>query len=794
MVMRRATADVPWSTADFARRIDAADRLLVSAVEAVESFYVGGEVSAPSRFLRDTLDEPEVVSFSTGGGAVAADLWEVGKQVPYLSAVLGKDLFLQLEEDRDEASTWLASAEQRMAFSGTFGKLNPYTTAVACDQILRMNPEAARAMAYGAAVLDAYRRGWPVLEGVDHQHPYIASRVFRTGEALARTDLPAKIAAADADAVVEDANIAEADAVREAIHSLQEASFDLAEARERYLKSAESYLWQQHGFATSSSSPPPNVLSYDPVGTCFALDILLGASAASGSEADSVRELAEYEDAIRLSVRHVLLGMSPTGSLAYGLPFAYDAKGMGAFATSISGLNALASVLSSLLTQSRRSSYRNARFIEGLLVENSEPVDKLFALPDTIEGSKRRISHLGRYFAGWATDRAASFTRIESWVSMDVLRFAIYLRLLVQEAAQFQVVQKYGAKLVSSAPRWPYDPSSTTYEPLHGVQFLQDPDQLSDTQEPTQSWRRRSPIPFLHETLRHLMPFGAEAWETERASFLLFGPPGTSKSTVAKSLAQRLNWHFLELTPSNFVEEGLEMIESRSSEIFGELSFLRETVVLFDELDSLLTDRERLDPSSILNFTVPAMLPKLQRLTEIAKRQRLVLIFATNFFDRLDPAMARRGRIDERLLVLPPAASARRTMLAEKLTGNALEEGVESTRLAGYEDLKRYRDDLELSHQSRRNVAGITPALYFSRIPREDRRARDIRSTERLAIEVAEVAGRLLDEPRHLDADARRGEVAERLAGLGERLSDADQIEWRDLCGEVKEALSIAVV
>ncbi len=93
-------------------------------------------------------------------------------------------------------------------------------------------------------------------------------------------------------------------------------------------------------------------------------------------------------------------------------------------------------------------------------------------------------------------------------------------------------------------------------------------------------------------------------WKQDVSSVLLFGPPGTAKTTTVKSLAQKLGWHFLELTPSNFIIDGLELIEQRAKDIFDDLSSLRETVILFDELDSIFIDRELLEHGSIVNFLV----------------------------------------------------------------------------------------------------------------------------------------------------------------------------------------------
>lgn len=794
--MSRSEVDERLGVQALSRNLEAADRLVRSAAEAVTSFVKEGG----GYFLRDTTEDALKYPFSTGGAAVVADLWDVGSQFPYLSSVIGRQLFKNLEDKRDQASALHASDTFKLDDDSapTFGPFNPFTSAILAYLLARSNPKCNRAAPFALLALHAFGHDWPVLDNVDHPHPYVAARVFRAARHLdlgkLRSSLPPGSATlgswlTNIKCPASPATLAKFEQAFEAVRS---AKFKLEQGRSNYSFQAKAYLWQQHGYSVPGSSSAPNSLSYDPVGACFALEILIETQTGIELATDAVRQLAEFEDLIQLSVRHVLTGMSPTGSLAYGLPFSYNPKGMGAFATSISGLASLAQSLYRILELSRKSSYGNATFIDELLRSNAALFAGLFALPSTLEGYRRSLSKdvlaIGQPVLGWSTDRAASSTRVESWVSMDVLRFAMFARLLIQEVAEFQILQRYSATRVRGEPGWPYA-AGAPVSVLPDVGVMQDPDELATGAPGGAPADELAPVRCLHRALDKRMQSDDAGWENQKSAFLLFGPPGTAKTTIAKALAQRLGWHYLELSPSNFVDQGLEMIERRSREVFDELGLLREAVVLFDELDSLLIDREQLDPSSILNFTVPAMLPKLQRLSKIAKKQRLVLVFATNFYDRLDPAMVRRGRVDERLLVLPHNSLARRRMLSEKLTDPHLSEGIKRTPLAVWEDLKRYRDAVEAGAPPSEPFAGITPALYSSRIVRSAAPS-STRSTERLAIEVAEVVGRLLDEPRSLSADASHGSIVSQLRALSPKLQNEQHSEWGELCVSLIHALT----
>jgi hypothetical protein len=135
-------------------------------------------------------------------------------------------------------------------------------------------------------------------------------------------------------------------------------------------------------------------------------------------------------------------------------------------------------------------------------------------------------------------------------------------------------------------------------------------------------------------------------------SALLFGPPGTSKTEVAKALAKELQWPLVEIDPSHFLQDGFQNIYVRAERIFEDVMDLCGVVVLFDEMDALVQKRDPKHEIGIESkFLTTYMLPKLAKLHD---RGQLVFLMATNFQASFDDAIKRAGRFDFLLCMGPP--------------------------------------------------------------------------------------------------------------------------------------------
>jgi transitional endoplasmic reticulum ATPase len=137
-------------------------------------------------------------------------------------------------------------------------------------------------------------------------------------------------------------------------------------------------------------------------------------------------------------------------------------------------------------------------------------------------------------------------------------------------------------------------------------------------------------------------------------AIVLFGPPGTGKTTFAKGIASRLSWPFVEIEPAELGGEGPERQAKLLADTFARILKLPSAVAFVDEVEDLASSRHeqrRVSPSVTNEF--------LRQIPRIREASQHLLACATNSVRMLDPAFLRPGRFDYILPVGPPDAEAR---------------------------------------------------------------------------------------------------------------------------------------
>ncbi len=146
-------------------------------------------------------------------------------------------------------------------------------------------------------------------------------------------------------------------------------------------------------------------------------------------------------------------------------------------------------------------------------------------------------------------------------------------------------------------------------------------------------------------------------------SAIFFGPPGTSKTALVSAIAGAIGWKYIELHPSHFVAEGLPQVQHTADVIFGKLMELDHAVILFDEIDELVRERD-IEPDQFGRFLTTSMLP---RLAELWQARKVMYFVATNHIEYFDRAVTRSERFDAIVFIGPPSFEAKKAELSDIL-------------------------------------------------------------------------------------------------------------------------------
>ena len=176
-----------------------------------------------------------------------------------------------------------------------------------------------------------------------------------------------------------------------------------------------------------------------------------------------------------------------------------------------------------------------------------------------------------------------------------------------------------------------------------------------------------------------------EAMDMEAAKgVLMFGPPGTGKTLLAKAVANEANSNFISIKGPELLNKYVGESEKGVREVFEKARSNAPTVIFFDEIDSIATERGggQMD-SGVGERVVSQLLTELDGLEEL---EDVVVIATTNRPDLIDKALLRPGRLDRHIHVPVPDEEGRRKIFEVHTRDKPLAEAIDLEWLAGETD------------------------------------------------------------------------------------------------------------
>ncbi len=183
-------------------------------------------------------------------------------------------------------------------------------------------------------------------------------------------------------------------------------------------------------------------------------------------------------------------------------------------------------------------------------------------------------------------------------------------------------------------------------------------------------------LPFLHGDLfaEHQLP--------APKGILLYGPPGCGKTLIAKAVANSLAKKVAARTGADQVRsyfiniKGPELLNKYVGETERQIRMIfqraREkseegwpVIVFFDEMDSMFRTRGTGISSDMESTIVPQLLAEIDGVEGL---RNVIVIGATNREDLIDPAILRPGRLDVKIRIERPDASAAKQIFSRYLT------------------------------------------------------------------------------------------------------------------------------
>ncbi|MFZ0913606.1 MAG: CDC48 family AAA ATPase [Candidatus Korobacteraceae bacterium] len=159
---------------------------------------------------------------------------------------------------------------------------------------------------------------------------------------------------------------------------------------------------------------------------------------------------------------------------------------------------------------------------------------------------------------------------------------------------------------------------------------------------------------------------------------LLYGPPGCGKTLIARAIAHETQANFFSVSGPEVIHKFYGESEAHLRKIFEEAGRKAPSIIFLDELDAIAPRRDQ-----VVGEVEKRVVAQLLALMDgLSKRNKVIVIGATNLPQVLDPALRRPGRFDREISIPIPDRHGRLQILEIHSRGMPLAEEVDLAHLA----------------------------------------------------------------------------------------------------------------
>lgn len=228
--------------------------------------------------------------------------------------------------------------------------------------------------------------------------------------------------------------------------------------------------------------------------------------------------------------------------------------------------------------------------------------------------------------------------------------------------------QTYYARILSTIDRESLKPNSSVALHRHSNSLVDilppEADStistLAITEKPDTSYSDIGGLDIQKQEIREAVELPLTHFDLYRAigidpprGVLMWGPPGTGKTMMAKAVAHHTTASFIRVVGSEFVQKYLGEGPRMVRDVFRLARENAPSIIFIDEIDAIAT--KRFDAQTGADREVQRILMELlTQMDGFDQSTNVKVIMATNRADTLDPALLRPGRLDRKIEFPPP--------------------------------------------------------------------------------------------------------------------------------------------